>query len=55
MADKKLGRYPFCGAPFPGWQECPLRRKCLAGKVEYCRYPERSLEYEVEKHIYGRW
>ena len=51
-----LGRYPWCGRPLPGWDECPCRRECLKGKRKECLYPERRDEYYGEKALYGgRW
>jgi hypothetical protein len=52
---ERLGRYPWCDAPFSGWSECPGRRDCLKGKVEYCVHPERRYEYYGERLIYRSW
>ena len=48
----ELGRYPWCGAPFPGWEECDMREECLSGRAERCEYIEREYEYYGERSIY---
>jgi len=53
-ARKGLGRFPWCGAPLPGWQECPAREACLRGERKWCEYPEREWEYKGERLIYRR-
>ena len=53
--DPNLGRYPWCGAPLPGWQECPAREACLKGELDYCEYPEREYEYKGERSLEPEW
>lgn len=48
------GHYPWCKAPFPGWEECPCRKMCLEDPSRGCDYPEREHEYFGEKAIYER-
>jgi len=51
----ELGRYPWCGAPLPGWEPCPAREACLKGELDYCEYPEREYEYYGERSLEPEW
>lgn len=49
----RLGKFPWCGSPFRGWDECPNKQRCISGECAICEYQERRSEYYGEMSIYG--